>query len=356
MADRYWVGGTGTWDSSNRTNWSTSSGGFGGAPVPANLDFVYFDSNSGTGNCTYSDFSGSSYGRLNFTGYSGTFTNSATLRIDGSLFFSPSMTLGGFSAIYVWPGSLGSTKQADYWSYGKSPYSIEFIAQTGSSIVIRDQLLAQNGIYFSLRNGIIYVENKTVTTGSNGQVILSTNVGSTNNQLYFSGSTINTSIFRMEGFGTGTANIITNGSTVLNLTGSNPTCYLGGQYVNAFTMPTVNVPNALSDAYYRQYNTSLHRVGTLWINASTSNHNFESNFYTSNFQVTGAAKTVRSSSAGTARTITANTSYLLENVSFKDITAAGNIPFSGTGLVDLGGNTNIQFLIPGSSLFFGNNF
>lgn len=356
MADRYWVGGTGTWDSSNTANWSASSGGAGGASVPTNLDFVYFDSNSGTGNCTYSDFSGSYYGRLNFTGYSGTFTNSATLRIDGSLFFSPGMTLSGFSDIYVWPGALGGVKTADYWSYGKSPYSIEFIAQSGSSINVRDNLSSQTGIYFSLRNGFIYVENKTVTTGSSGQVTLSTNIGSTNNQLYFSGSTINTPTFKMEGFGTGTANIYTNGSTALNLTGSSPTCYLGGQYVNAFTMPAVNISGSVSNAYYKQYNTSLHRVGTLWINASASTHFFESDFYTSNFQVSGAAKTVRSNSPGTARTITAASSYFLENVSFRDITAAGNIPFSGTGLVDLGGNTNIQFYIPGSGIFFGSNF
>lgn len=354
MADRYWVGGTGTWNNSNTANWSTSSGGSGGASVPTNLDFVYFDSNSGTGNCTYSDFSGIYYGRLNFTGYSGTFTNSATLRIDGSLFFSPGMTLSGFSDIYVWPGALGGVKTADYWSYGKSPYSIEFLAQSGSSVVLRDNVSVQTNLYFSLRNGFIYADNRTITTGS--RVTLSTNTGSTNNYLYFSGSTINTERFEMEGFGTGTANIVTNSSTVVNLTGSYPVCYLGGQYTNAFTMPTVNVSGSVSSAYYRQYNTSLHRVGTLWINASTSNHFFESNFYTSNFQVTGAAKTVRSNSAGTAITITAATSYLLENVSFRDITAAGSIPFSGTGLVDLGGNTNITFLIPGSSLFFGSNF
>jgi hypothetical protein len=34
MADRYWVGGTGTWSSTNTANWSTSSGGAGGASVP----------------------------------------------------------------------------------------------------------------------------------------------------------------------------------------------------------------------------------------------------------------------------------------------------------------------------------
>jgi len=46
MADRYWVLGTGTWDSTSTTNWSTSSGGAGGASVPTASDNVFFDANS----------------------------------------------------------------------------------------------------------------------------------------------------------------------------------------------------------------------------------------------------------------------------------------------------------------------
>ncbi len=50
MADRYWVGGTGTWDFSNTANWSATSGGAGGASVPTSLDNVFIDSNSGPAN------------------------------------------------------------------------------------------------------------------------------------------------------------------------------------------------------------------------------------------------------------------------------------------------------------------
>jgi len=49
MANRYWVGGNGTWDGSNTANWSTSSGGAGGASVPTIADAAYFDANSGDG-------------------------------------------------------------------------------------------------------------------------------------------------------------------------------------------------------------------------------------------------------------------------------------------------------------------
>lgn len=52
MANRYWVGGTGTWNASNTANWSATSGGAGGASVPGAADAVIFDTASGSGNYT----------------------------------------------------------------------------------------------------------------------------------------------------------------------------------------------------------------------------------------------------------------------------------------------------------------
>jgi len=49
MANRYWVGGTGTWNGTNTANWSASSGGATGASVPTSADNVFFDANSNTG-------------------------------------------------------------------------------------------------------------------------------------------------------------------------------------------------------------------------------------------------------------------------------------------------------------------
>jgi hypothetical protein len=47
MATYYWVGGSGTWDTSTTTNWSLTSGGAGGAGVPTASDDVVFDVSSG---------------------------------------------------------------------------------------------------------------------------------------------------------------------------------------------------------------------------------------------------------------------------------------------------------------------
>ena len=54
MANRYWVGGTGTWDSSSTTNWASVSGGAPGASAPNILDDVFIDANSGGGVITVS--------------------------------------------------------------------------------------------------------------------------------------------------------------------------------------------------------------------------------------------------------------------------------------------------------------
>jgi len=52
MAARFWVGGTGTWDTTTTTHWSATSGGAGGASVPTTADIVTFDASSGSGTCT----------------------------------------------------------------------------------------------------------------------------------------------------------------------------------------------------------------------------------------------------------------------------------------------------------------
>lgn len=52
MASRFWVGGTGTWDASDTTHWSATTGGAGGASVPGSSDTVTFDGSSGGGTVT----------------------------------------------------------------------------------------------------------------------------------------------------------------------------------------------------------------------------------------------------------------------------------------------------------------
>ena len=93
MANRYWVGGSGTWDTASTANWSTSSNGTNGASVPTTADSVFFDQNgpitvnlgsSGVRECLNITVTGSNY----------TFTAGTTLTCAGSLYFH---------ATTVWP-------------------------------------------------------------------------------------------------------------------------------------------------------------------------------------------------------------------------------------------------------------
>lgn len=49
MADRYWVGGSGSWNDTSTANWSATTGGASGASAPTTADNVFFDANSGSG-------------------------------------------------------------------------------------------------------------------------------------------------------------------------------------------------------------------------------------------------------------------------------------------------------------------
>lgn len=49
MANRYWVGGSGTWNTSSTSNWASSSGGLSGASAPTSADDVFFDASSNSG-------------------------------------------------------------------------------------------------------------------------------------------------------------------------------------------------------------------------------------------------------------------------------------------------------------------
>ena len=93
MADRYWVGGTGSWNSTAK--WSTTSGGASGASVPTATDNAIFDANSATSNAyvvtiqasqtcadlTYTPFAGDGATQFSIIGtfvIAGTFSTSGT--------------------------------------------------------------------------------------------------------------------------------------------------------------------------------------------------------------------------------------------------------------------------------------
>lgn len=99
MADRYWVGGSGTWDASSTTNWSTSSGGTGGATAPTSVDNVFFDNNSGVaGNTVVIGTNAVCFGFYCDSSFVLNFSGSADLSCHGTVF---RIGVASISALYT---------------------------------------------------------------------------------------------------------------------------------------------------------------------------------------------------------------------------------------------------------------
>lgn len=72
MAQRFWVGGTGTADAVTTTQWSATSGGAGGASVPVAADDVNFDGSSGGGMVTIGFAYNPSWNSITMGAFTGT--------------------------------------------------------------------------------------------------------------------------------------------------------------------------------------------------------------------------------------------------------------------------------------------
>jgi len=180
MANRYWVGGTATWNSTAGSKWSTTSGGVSGAAAPTASDNVFLDSNSGSGVITLTS---AVCNDLNTTGFQGTI-NGTTLTVSGNLTLGTDATYtlvnqttfnGTTTTItnsVVWLGtwlvnSTGSLTLGDDVDISNS------LSQTGGSIDLNGFTLrasrygtASTGTFnLSLNGGDLILRNTTFTVG-----------------------------------------------------------------------------------------------------------------------------------------------------------------------------------------------
>jgi len=87
MANRYWVGGTATWDGTAGSKWALTSGGTGGQAVPTTSDTVFFTNLSGANTVTIG--TGAVCSTLTMTGFTGTLafgTNTISAAGTGTVF------------------------------------------------------------------------------------------------------------------------------------------------------------------------------------------------------------------------------------------------------------------------------
>jgi hypothetical protein len=130
MANRYWVGGTGTWDNLALLKWSATSGGVGGQSVPTSADTVFFDANSGASTVTIG--AGTAIcSTLTMTGFTGTLA-----------FGSNSITVAGSSAVVF----TGAT------TYSVTGTPLINITGTGTVTINPTLVTEANAISFTINN------------------------------------------------------------------------------------------------------------------------------------------------------------------------------------------------------------
>lgn len=346
MANRYWVGGSGTWDASTTTNWSATSGGAGGASAPTSADDVFFDSSSGA-SPTVTIGSNAVCGAVTITApTSGTLT--FAFSTTGKIQYN-----GNWSS----PASLFATTGA-----GANATSTGAISYVGSG----SSTLTTNGYSFPTNFGV-NTSTGTLTLGS----ALTTTSNFNINQGTFSTSASNYNLSAVNLFSnnSNTRTISLNGSTVtfsgdlsiqtatnltfnagtstINFSGSAPNLNGSGQTFSTVAFTGTGATTIAIIGANTFLNLTFTTKSTSGINLCT----FGANQTISGTLTLGAANTsvkrlfFASDTIGTARTLTVATIATLSDVDFRDITAAGaSGTWSGTRLGNCQGNSNITFV------------
>lgn len=335
-ADRYWVGGTASWDGTAGTKWATTSGGAGGAAVPTTADDVFFDANSSpstppvvtvaTGHTNAKS--------LNFTGFTGTLAGSDNLSVAGSITFSAGMTL-------TYSGNLTMSGTGTLTMAGQNPTFNFLVNGSGITCTLGDSFNLRSGSRgaVTLTMGTLSLNNLNHTfysfTSSNSNV-RTLNMGSgtldikSNSTTNFAATTatnftLNYDTSTLHFSGTGSAGIyVVGGKELYNVIVDNT--------INYFAIPSaITIRGDLTITGISSAQAHMQLGGDLTVNG--------------NLSVTGASNiylyTIFSTVFGTARTLSVGGTKSFNYVVFGDITASGGTPWTGTRLGNIGNVNNI---------------
>jgi hypothetical protein len=359
MATYYWVGGSGTWDATLKTNWASASGGAGGAGVPTSADNCLFDANSGTGvlligavgsggeaNCAFFN-AGSCPAGLKWYGavYSG---NRSAINIYGTTYFSmPSqitadgnrfnINIRGAMPVICNTSTAVSTvvETITIYAAGATANTItnanSIIVQSGASFALGGFSVQVNVEFNATSGSTVDLTSSTVTVGgagnNTGTFTISSGATST-----LTGSTINMN--PATGSQNGTV-IFNGGGKAYNIVNIRPNAYATVNDTNSFDTLTVSV----------SFNYEAFQV-LFGANQTVGN----------SITLTGPDPAYRimygSTVAGTQRTITVvgTGTKTISNSDFQDMNisnSGGAITWSGGIGNCLGNNTtNIPFTAP----------
>lgn len=329
MADRYWVGGTATWDGTAGTKWAATSGGAGGESVPGLNDDVFFDANS-SGTVTIGTSRNAR--AVNCTGFTGTLAGTAAINVYGDVTLVSGM---GFTHSGSWQ-FLGSAA-ITFISAGKNP-GISLQSSFTGSVTLGDALTTTRQITVS--GGTFdtagYALTLTSTLRTFGTTAKTINLGASAVVFSSSGTFAFTEDTNLT-FNAGTSEVTLNSAVSLSTT-------LGQTFYNVTCNANVNINGSNT---FNDLTRAATATGRSFLNFSASQ--------TINGTLTCAGSSytqrgvLRSSERESAVTLTCN-AVNLSDCDFEDITFAGNCisggDISGTRFGDCGGNTAIAFDAP----------
>jgi hypothetical protein len=388
MANKYWVGGNGTWNSSSTTNWRTTSGGTTAAAVPTSADVVIFDSNSGnpvvtlTGALLCLDI------QVN-TGVTVTFQSTGSLTISGNMNFvsgstvtwnatgtitfnattSKTITSSGttFNTAVTFNGAGGNWTFLDDFTMGSTralTHTNGTIDLNGKDLTVGTYTTAAGTKNITFNGGRLYVLNTgtafnnaqptnfTTTAGSNSQfnAIIMYGTGQT---FAGAGSTYNCNLY------------VTN----ITITGNNTFAGFGVEYVgggsSAIAITGSNSFGSAEIVNYGYTTTFTLTAGTTQTFTGTGDNKFFTPY-------SGTVIEFQSATAGTQATIskTFSEDVNTDNITVQDIAftpaaaADGSTPYvwyvgdlsinngNVTGAVFIDGSTTKVYLITDTSTSF----
>lgn len=346
MASRYWVGGSGTWSGFNTANWSTTSGGPGGASVPNTGDDVFFDANSGGGVVT----GFLSVGTFDLRGFTGSFSISSSQ----TAAFGPgtsylSSTVAGLSDLNLKGASGGSAiLYGDGATVRNLSGEIVFASDVTAYLLIGsdslgDDLTVNSGVTVTAA-AIVAYESRFVCKGA-GKIRLTGRSGAS---IISVGQLYATTVFSVDClievvgvsstetlyFGTGTYSY--GASAEIRFVKSGVTYSIEAPGLSSSSvLPTLHLYPESSGYVLVQLmrNYDVH-CKTLKSTAGSSGGQ--------NFFVSDAGSILPTSQA---QVVTYSAGSDFNNVNLRNIAASGQ-PISGTRLGDLGGNSGVTLSVP----------
>ena len=332
MADRYWVGGTGTWNTVSTANWSASSGGASGASVPTAADSVFFDQIG-----TYSVSCSNALTCLDFTVSTGTVTfgssTSPSLAVSGSLSWAGATVSWSAGTVTFNATTTGKTIDTNGSAVNQS-FAFAGVGGawtlTAALNLVNAQLLITSGTFDS--------GNYSITCGSinsNNSNVRTINLGS-------STVTFSTTIF----FNTQTNLTFNAGTSQINGTGTNTglTVQTGVTFYNvAFTSTALSTPSITGANTFNNLTITGRTSIGIGVLSLSANQTINGTFTVSAGTASAFRTQISSNVFPTTRTLTC-AAVSLTDVDFRDMTITGAAsPASGTRLGDAKGNSGITF-------------